>query len=116
MLPIDQYILGIVMIVAGITHFKKTGIYLKVMPNYLPAHQSLVLLSGIIEMILGLMLLNPETQSAASWGIILILILFLSIHIHMIKHKEASLNLPQWFLWLRLLLQFGLIYWAFQYT
>ncbi len=115
MLPIDQYILGIIMVVAGIAHFKKPEIYLKIMPDYLPAHKTLVLLSGILEMILGLMLLNPDTQTIAAWSIIALMVIFLPVHIHMIRNKEASLNLPKWFLWLRIPLQFGLMYWAYQY-
>lgn len=116
MLPIDQYILGIIMVVAGIAHFKKTDLYLRIMPDYLPAHKTLVLLSGIVEMILGLMLLNPDTQTIAAWGIIALMVIFLPVHIHMIRDKEASLNLPNWFLWLRIPLQFGLMYWAYQYV
>lgn len=75
----------------------------------------MVSLSGIAEMVLGLMLLNAETQTLAAWGIIGILILFIPVHIYMLQNKKASLKLPKWVLILRIPLQFGLIYWAYQY-
>ena len=116
MFPWHQYTLGLIFIIAGVTHFRKPKIYERIMPPYLPAHSSLVLISGIVEMVLGLMILNQETQSIAAWGIIGMLILFLPIHIHMLQHKEASLKLPKWLLILRIPLQFALILWVYQYV
>ena len=86
------------------------------MPPYLPAHSSLVLLSGVVEMILGMMILSPATQSIAAWGIIILMVLFLPVHIYMLQNEEASLGLPKWVLILRIPLQFGLMYWAYQYV
>jgi len=76
----------------------------------------MVLLTGIIEMVLGFMVLNVVTQSTAAWGIMGLLVLFLPVHIHMLQNEKAALKLPKWVLWLRLPLQFGLIYWAYQYV
>lgn len=85
------------------------------MPPYIPAHSTMVSLSGIIEMVLGFMLLNPETQMLAAWGIITMLVVFIPVHIYMLQSDRASLKMPQWLLWLRLPLQFGLMYWAYLY-
>ena len=76
----------------------------------------MVLLSGMLEMIFGFMLLNPETQSIAAWLIIAMLVAFLPVHVYMLQNEEASLKLPKWLLLLRIPLQFGLMYWAFQYS
>lgn len=116
MLAWHQYLIGLLFIIAGLTHFKKTKMYERIMPTYIPARNTMVLASGMLEMVLGLMILNPETQALAAWCIIIMLVLFLSIHIHMLQHKEASLKLPKWILILRIPLQFGLIYWAYQYV
>lgn len=116
MIEWHQYVLGFVFVAAGLFHFQKPSIYLRIMPPYLPAHSTLVLASGVIEMILGLMLLNPTTQVMAAWSLIIMLLLFLTVHIHMIVNEEASLNLPKWVLWIRIPLQFGLIYWVYQYS
>jgi uncharacterized membrane protein len=69
-----------------------------------------------MEMIFGLMLLNPETQKLAAWLIIALLVLFLPVHIYMLQNEKASLNLPKWVLIARIPLQFGLMYWVYQYT
>ena len=116
MIEWHQYLLGFIFVIAGFFHFQKPQLYLKIMPPYLPAHSSLVLISGALEMILGLMLLNPRTQGLAAWGIIGLLLLFFTVHIHMLRNPEASLNLPKWVLLLRIPLQFGLMYWVYQYV
>jgi uncharacterized membrane protein len=116
MLPWHQYLFGVLLIVAGFNHFRVPKIYERIMPPYIPAASTLVLLSGIIEMVLGLMLLNPDTQSYAAWGIIVMLLVFLTVHVQMLTDENASLKLPRWILMLRIPLQFGLIYWAYLYS
>jgi len=116
MLTWHQYLIGVLLVLAGANHFRKPKIYERIIPPYLPAHATLVLLSGIIEMILGFMILNPNTEIAAAWSIIVMLILFLPIHIYMLQNEEASMQLPRWVLLLRIPLQFVLIYWAYQYV
>lgn len=111
-----QYIFGILFVAAGVTHFTKPKLYERIMPAYIPEHKTIVLLTGILEMVLGFMMLNVATQSNAAWGIMGLLILFFPIHIHMLQNKKASLKLPKWVLWLRIPLQFALIYWAYQYV
>ncbi|MEM7087879.1 MAG: hypothetical protein AAF489_16980 [Bacteroidota bacterium] len=110
-----QYVFGILFVAAGVTHFTKPKLYERIMPPYIPEHKTMVILTGILEMVLGFMLLNVATQSNAALGIIGLLILFFPVHIYMLQNEKASLKLPKWVLWLRILLQFALIYWAYQY-
>ncbi|QIE59019.1 hypothetical protein G5B37_05410 [Rasiella rasia] len=116
MLPWHQYVFGLLFIVAGAFHFQKPKLYVRIMPPYLPAHTSLVLISGLAEMAFGFLLLNAETQSIAAWAIIGMLLLFLTVHVYMLQEKKAALKLPKWVLILRIPLQFVLIYWAYLYT
>lgn len=116
MLPWHQYLMGVLYILAGMNHFRKPKMYERIIPPYIPAHSTVVLLSGVAEMILGFMLLNKNTQVEAAWGIIVMLLAFISVHIFMIQNKDAALKLPKWLLILRLPLQLGLMYWAFLYT
>jgi uncharacterized membrane protein len=116
MYPWHQYLLGLLLVVGGVTHFTKSHLYERIIPPYIPAHKTVVLASGIVEMILGLMLLSNETQTIASWGIITILILFFPVHIYMLQDERATLKLPKWVLVLRIPLQIGLLYWAYQYV
>lgn len=66
----SKYLLTIFMIVAGTMHFVNPAFFLKIMPPYLPLHQELVLLSGIFEVVLGVLLLVPQTSRTAAWGIV----------------------------------------------
>jgi uncharacterized membrane protein len=116
MLPWHQYLIGVLFILAGMNHFRKPKLYERIMPPYIPAHSSMVLLSGIAEMILGFMIMNKNTQEAAAWGIIIMLLLFIPIHIYMLQNEKAAMKLPKWVLILRFPLQFVLIYWAYLYT
>ena len=108
--------MGVLYVLAGMNHFRKPKLYERIMPAYIPAHSSMVLLSGIAEMILGFMILNKNSQEVAAWGIILMLIVFLPVHIYMLQNEQAAMKLPKWILILRIPLQFGLIYWAYLYT
>lgn len=116
MLPWHQYVLGLLFIIAGANHFRTPKIYEQIIPPYLPSPKLLTILSGIAEMVLGFMLLNPEMQSTAAWGIIILLILFIPVHIYMLQEKKAALKMPKWALIIRLPLQFVLMYWAYQYA
>lgn len=115
-LPWHQYLMAVIFILAGINHFRNPKLYERIMPPYFPAHKSMVVLSGVAEMILGLMLLTPENQHLAAWGIIAMLVVFFTVHIHMLINEKASLKLPKWVLIIRFPLQFVLIWWAYQYT
>ncbi len=116
MLPWHQYLIGLFFIIAGMNHFRSPKVYERIMPPYIPAHSSLVLVSGILEMVLGLMILNKDSSSIAAWGIIIMLIIFIPVHLYMLQEEKASLNLPKWVLVIRLPLQLGLMYWANLYT
>lgn len=116
MLPWHQYLMGVLYVLAGMNHFRKPKLYVRIIPPYLPAHSTLVMLSGVAEMILGFMIMNKNTQAEAAWGIIITLIAFIPVHIYMLQNKEAAMKLPKWVLILRLPLQFGLMYWAYLYT
>ncbi len=116
MFPWHQYLLALIFILGGANHFRKPKFYERIMPPYIPAHSSLVLASGIIEMIFGFMLITGESQTIGAWGIVGLLIIFIPVHVHMLQDENASLKLPKWLLILRILLQGALIYWAFLYT
>ena len=116
MLPWHQYLLGVLFVLAGMNHFRKPKLYERIMPPYIPAHSTMVMVSGLVEMGLGFMLMNKNTQAGAAWGIIALLIVFIPIHIYMLQNEKAAMKLPKWALILRLPLQLGLMYWAFLYT
>ena len=101
-------------IIAGLMHFIKPKIYLRIMPNYLPNHTLLVYLSGAIEIALGIGICLPLLHNFALCAIIGMLLAFLLVHIYMLKNKKASEDIPKWFVVLRIPLQFILMYWAYR--
>ncbi len=102
-------------VAAGVGHFVFTDFYLKIMPPYLPLHLLIVLVSGVIEIILGILLLVPSYSRLAAWGIVALLIAVFPANIHVYQHQEMF-PLPWIVHLLRLPLQGVLILWAFAYT
>ena len=113
--PWHLYVMGAMYIVAGMIHFIKPRMYMRIMPRYLPAHKTLVLLSGLAEIFLGFLLFFPSTKDLAIYGIMLMLVIFLLVHFYMLSSKKAGAGIPKWALILRIPLQFFLIYWAWFY-
>src|SRR5262245_16646572 len=83
-----RYVMAAFYIWAGINHFVRPEFYLNIMPPYIPLHTELVYLSGIIEIVLGVLVAIPRTAAMAAWGIILMLIAFLPVHVHMLVNNH----------------------------
>ena len=101
---------------AGVWHFVKPKIYLKIMPPFLPAPLFLVYLSGFLEIVCGLLVYFPDTRAFGAWGIIAILVGVFPANLYMLKKGGAAFSLPHWALILRLPIQGLLIFWAWIYT
>jgi len=101
--------------IAGIFHFIRPKMYMRIMPRYLPAHKILVYISGLIEISLGIGLCFAQTKDLAIYGLVLMLLVFLLVHFYMLSSKKAGAGIPQWLLIVRLPLQFLLIWWAWFY-
>ena len=101
---------------AGINHFVVTDFYLRMMPTYLPLHLELVQISGVAEVVLGLLLLIPRKSVVAAWGLIALLVAVFPANVHMALHRDAFPQFGSTALWLRLPIQAVLIAWALWYT
>lgn len=113
--PWHLYLMAGIYVMAGIMHFIKPKLYLRIMPRYLPNHKQLVYVSGLFEIVLGIGLCIPLLKALSIYGIIAMLVVFLLVHFYMISDKKASVGIPKWILILRIPLQFGLMYWAWFY-
>ena len=111
----SKYSLALFITGAGVMHFVKTDFYMRLMPPYLPWHRELVDLSGVCEIVLGLLLLVPRTSRFAAWGIIALLIAVFPANIHAYLHQDI-LPAPPILHFLRLPLQAVFILWAFWHT
>ena len=104
-------------IYVGVKHFIDPNWFINIVPPYLSWHLELVYLSGLFEIILGLLLLIPKTRKLAAYGLIALLIAVYPANIYL-----AFNELPQKMIgissfaasWIRLPIQFifiGLAYW-----
>lgn len=109
------YFMALLYLVAGINHFVMPEFYLRIMPPYIPEHHLMVILSGVAEIVLGLMLVVPQCTRIAAWGIIVLLIAIFPANLHMALHYEDFAISP-WIGYGRLPLQLVLLYWAWRYT
>ncbi len=111
-----KVLMAVFYVYGGVNHFRDPAFYLNIMPPYIPAHDAVVALSGVAEMLLGGLLLWPRSQRLAAWGIVAMLIAFLPVHVHMLANSHLYPEVPLPFLWLRFPMQAVLLLWAYWYT
>jgi uncharacterized membrane protein len=112
---ISKYLLAIFMIIAGTMHFVNPEFFLKIVPPYLPLHKELVFVSGVCEMLLGVLLLIPKYSQLAAWGIIALLIAVFPANVYLYQHQDILPAMPTVHL-LRLPLQGVFVLWAYWHT
>ena len=111
-----KYLLGVFFVGAGVMHFVNPGFYLKLMPPYLPWHLGLVYLSGIFEIVLGILVVIPKYTRLAAWGLIALLIavfpanIYLAMNPHLMPNASPTTHL------MRLPFQLLFIAWAWWFT
>jgi uncharacterized membrane protein len=129
-----MYFMAMLYIVAGVSHFLTPEFYLKMMPRYLPYHLELVYLSGLFEIMCGLLLLFARTQVLGVWLTITLLIAVcksnpsivcplssfilaftVPANIQMAQDYWSTNHNQKYFTLVRLPMQFVLIWWAYQY-
>ena len=114
-LEISKYLLAALLIIAGILHFIQPKFFERIVPKYLPAAKLLVLLSGIAEVICGILLITPQTQSIGAYLTIALLIAVFPANIEMARLYYVKKKKGFWITVLRLPLQILLIWWAFKF-
>jgi uncharacterized membrane protein len=98
---------------AGIMHFVKPKMYVKIIPPYFPNPKLLNVISGLLEIIFGIGLIFTLSRTYSAIGIVLLLIAVFPANIYM--YRKGVNGIPRWLLLLRLPLQFVLIAWAWVY-
>ncbi|MBB5056697.1 putative membrane protein [Granulicella aggregans] len=112
-----RILLAILFIAAGSLHFLLPQTYIRIMPPYIPAHEMLVHISGLCEILGGLgLLFHPPIRTLAAWGLVALLIAVMPANIYMATDHASYPSMPVWALYLRLPLQLPLIWWAWLYT
>lgn len=104
------------MIFVGVQHFRNPEPFVKIVPSFLPGALTLVLVSGIFEVLGGIGLLIPRLTRAAAWGLIALYVAVFPANINMAIDPALHGSVPAWLLWLRLPFQGVLILWAWWFT
>jgi uncharacterized membrane protein len=104
--------------IAGLNHFSIPCVYLYLIPPYLGYHEEINILSGMLEIMGGVLMFIPATRKIATGLVILLLIAFIPAHIYMIQMNgcvSKNLCVPAWVAWMRLIpFQFILIWWTWK--
>jgi uncharacterized membrane protein len=116
MKKLSLYLIIALYILAGINHFYNPHFYEPIMPSYIGYHTLLIYLSGVCEILLGLLLITTYTRKIAAILIILMLIVFLWLHIQMLIDYWRTNDKNIWLAIIRIPLQFILIWWAYTFT
>ena len=112
---ISTICVGALFTLAGVNHFIQPEFYTKIMPPYLPAHLTLVYVSGFFEILGGVGVLIPRIRRLAGWGLIALLLAVFPANLHMAVNPEEFPSMPSGVLLVRLPLQFfltGWVWWA----
>lgn len=108
---------GILYIGAGINHFWHPRLYNRIIPPYIPFRSLANPASGVIEIILGALLLFQATKAGAAYAIIAMLAAFIPAHIYLIQISRChapGFCWPQFLAWVRLFPgQLLLMLWAY---
>jgi uncharacterized membrane protein len=110
-------VLGAFFSSAGLYHFINPDFYLGLIPDYLPQPLALNYGVGILELVLGILVLIPSYRKIGGYGIVLLLLLLIPSHIFFIQTGSCVPNglcVPKWISWGRLILIHPLlVYWGY---
>lgn len=108
--------LSVFWVVAGVNHFVSPDFYVPMMPPYLPGHLELVYLSGVFEILGGVLVLVPRVRAMAGWGLVALLLAIFPANIHMAISPELFPDMSTSVLYARLPFQAVFLAWAYWAT
>lgn len=102
-----SYLFAAFIIFGGVNHFLKPEMYFPFFPDFMPK-LVLTYLSGIVEILVGVLVFIPKFKHYGTLGILTLMILFLPLHIVDVfsltpaigSHKAALIRLPVQFLFI----------------
>ncbi len=116
---ISLYLQVVFYLYAGTNHSINPDFYAGLIPDYLPAHDAINAIAGVVEIFFGIGLAIKQTRKWAAFGIIAMLIAFIPSHWYFIEIGgciEGGLCAPVWVGWVRLVVVHPLlILWAWRH-
>ena len=87
---ISIIIMSLFYISVGLNHFIDPYWFMQIVPPYLPYHLELVYISGLFEILFGLLILFPKYRYYGAIGLILLLVAVFPANIYLAQSKEAQ--------------------------
>ena len=108
---ITSILLAVLMMVSGFYHLWNPKFYLPIVPSFCPFPLGIVYLSGIVELVLGVvtLFLNQKYTKYGLFGIFVLMVIFLPIHIGDALREEPVIG-SHTVAYVRLIFQFLLIW------
>ena len=107
-----RWVLAAIFIGGGILHLVAPERYRGIMPAYLPAHDALILWSGVAELAGGAGLLVRRTRRVAAFGLLALLVAVFPANVEMLRvyRERGVVWWGELLLWARLPLQLLLMW------
>ncbi len=108
---IASILLAVLMMVSGIQHLWNPNFYMPFVPEFLPFPLVIVYLSGIVELLLGVvtLFLNQKYTKYGLLGIFFLMLIFLPLHIADAFREQPIIGSPN-LAYIRLVIQFLLVW------
>ena len=107
-------IMSLFYIGVGTNHIINPNWFVRIIPPILPFKTAIAYISGILEIILGSLLIFPKTRFIAGWGLIILLVAVYPANIYVALTNGEAMDITPLIAWGRLPFQFvliGLAYW-----
>jgi uncharacterized membrane protein len=85
---IPLLIIALFFLIGGISHFISADFFIMAIPDYMPYHKELVLISGVFEVLGAIGLLVPKTPFLAGYGLMALIVAVYPANINMALHPE----------------------------
>jgi len=113
--------MALMLVFTAIAHFAFTKGMAMMIPAFIPYKTSVVYVTGVFEVLLGISLLIPKLKYITGWALILFLLLILPANIyasiHQVNYQKGTFDgNGLTYLWFRIPLQLLFIVWTYVST
>jgi uncharacterized membrane protein len=108
------WVMGVVLVLAGVLHFVIPAPFAAIVPPYLPAPELIVAVSGAAELVIGVGLATRRWRRVAAWLAVALFVAVLPANVYAAQSGVAVAGYPSsaMYRWVRVALQLPLIGWA----
>ena len=83
-------VLSFLYISVGVKHFTNPDFFLAIMPNYFSLHLFFVYLTGLMEVVFGVLLVFRKTRKIGAYGLIVLLVIVFPANIHLVQSELSQ--------------------------